>query len=133
MVGRAKESSLIEVVWGLVYPDLLRLALPFAVRLTKTAARSWRIPGERTSGRHRRAATEQQILSSLPPPNKVVCSHLPNSTTGARFSLRPPAPHFKVTTQHRGALVICNVDDRQPRSNHAKAIIKGSKLVEKRP
>ena len=34
-VRRAKESSLNEVVWGLVYPDLVRLALPFAISLDR--------------------------------------------------------------------------------------------------
>jgi hypothetical protein len=39
---------------------------------------------------------------------------------------------FQVTTQGRATLVIRNISDRRPRGNHAKPIIEGSKLAQKR-
>ena len=42
------------------------------------------------------------------------------------------APLVKVTTKSRVAIVIRKIRDGQPRRNHAKALIKGSKLAQKR-
>ena len=39
---------------------------------------------------------------------------------------------LQVPARGRGALVICNVRDRQPRGNYAKPRIEGSKLAQKR-
>jgi hypothetical protein len=38
----------------------------------------------------------------------------------------------KVTTKSRVAIVIRKISDGEPRRNHAKALIKGSKLAQKR-
>src|ERR1700686_887598 len=38
----------------------------------------------------------------------------------------------QVATQGRGALVICNVSDRQARGNHAKPFIEGSEFAQER-
>src|SRR5258707_3639781 len=39
---------------------------------------------------------------------------------------------FKVTTQGRGAFMICNISDGETRGNHAKPRVKRSELAQKR-
>src|SRR5262245_61025610 len=39
---------------------------------------------------------------------------------------------FQLTTQDRGAFVMCNISDWHPRRNHTKAAIESSKLAQKR-
>src|SRR6516162_3655873 len=55
-----------------------------------------------------------------------------NAQRSEQFRAGVAGQLFQVTTQGRGALMICNISNWCPRGNHAKPLIEGCKLAQKR-